>query len=505
MFPAVTLLRLRSEIPETRQYRRSTLAISQNTFRSFVTGPREIGPYQVLSSIGRGGMAEVLLARHRHLGQLRALKILLPEIATQPEVVGRLLTEGRAMSRLRHPAIVELFDCDVLADGTAYIAMEYLPGEPLRRWHDRTGKLARHPYLAAAIVGTIGEGLAFAHREGVVHRDLKSENVVLVPSPDGTAGFSLKILDFGVAKLLQDTPITRTRIGCVVGTPTIMAPEQWRAGGPIDHRVDIYALGCLFFELLTGRAVFPGRNELELMRAHLNAPVPDMASSIPGLPGGFQTLVARMLAKSPDQRPQTVEQVLGELETLLGQPRQRWKDLLRTPEGLPLYVPAPVTETEDRASAGRHLGRSLFAAALDRILGGSGRRLALTASLIALGAAGLAAAFLVTEDKAPRTLPGATRAAENSGPVPATAPPPSPQGTEERSGIAPDLPAVDDVARPKRQRASRTSTPALRPSAARMARKPVRKPEAGRQPGRRPQAKNPTRSPNVYQRVGDCG
>ena len=247
----------------------------------------QIGPYRILGSLGRGGMAEVFKVEHLHLGQIRALKILLPEISARPDIVGRLLTEARALARMRHPAVVEVFDCDVLSDGTAFIAMEYVRGEALRSWFERVGKLTEHRMLAAAIVGAVGEGLAFAHEQGVVHRDLKPENVLLVKGPGDDSSFSVKILDFGVAKLLREEPLTTTRHGCVIGTPVYMAPEQWRPGSAIDHRADIYALGCLFFELLCGRPPFIEPDDLGMRRAHLEQMPPSVTSLEEGLPAAW--------------------------------------------------------------------------------------------------------------------------------------------------------------------------------------------------------------------------
>jgi hypothetical protein len=283
-------------------------------------------------------MAEVFKAEHRHLGQIRALKLLLPEIAARPEIVGRLLTEARAMARLRHPAITEVYDCDVLDASTAFIAMEYLCGEPLRCWLERAVKLARKPLLAGAIAGAIGEGLAFAHAAGIVHRDLKPENVVMVADPTGGDAFAVKILDFGVAKLLRETPLTTTRNGCVIGTPLYMAPEQWRPNSAIDHRADIYALGCLLFELLTGRPPFDGPDDVAIMNAHQHTPPPDVNDLEPHLPPGFQPLLARMMAKAPEDRHQSMEEVLAELELVLERPRERWGELLRAPAGYPVIT-----------------------------------------------------------------------------------------------------------------------------------------------------------------------
>ena len=292
---------------------------------------RRFGPYRVVGSLGRGGNAQVFKAEHRHLGQVRALKVLRPEDSARAETVARLVTEARAMARVRHPSIAEVFECDVLDDGTAFIAMEYLRGEPMHRWLDRVGKLSEHPVLAAAMAGTLAEALQFAHEHSVVHRDLKPENVLLVANPNPEAGFSLKVLDFGIAKLLREEPLTRTRAGCVIGTPRSMAPEQWRPNGPIDHRADIYALGCLLFELLCGRAVFPELNERDLMRAHLHNQPPNLGALEPGLSPALDLLIRRMLAKAPEGRPQSMAEVISELESLTG--HRRFGELLRLPAG----------------------------------------------------------------------------------------------------------------------------------------------------------------------------
>jgi serine/threonine protein kinase len=302
----------------------------------------QLGAYRVLGTLGRGGMAHVLKVEHLRLGQIRALKVLLPEL-TAPHIVGRLMTEARAMARLRHPAIVEVFDCDVLEDGTAFIAMEYLRGEQMRRWLDRVGKVRGQPMLAAAIVGAIGQGLLYAHQHEIVHRDLKPENILLVPDPSEPRNFAVKILDFGIAKLMREEPLTRTRAGCVVGTPVYMAPEQWRPGSKIDPRTDIYALGCVFFELLCGRPPFVENDDVDMRRAHLEDAAPAVTSLEPDLPAALDPLIGRMLAKAPEDRPQSVEEVLLELEAVTGHTRARFAELLRVPASWSVIAKETVT------------------------------------------------------------------------------------------------------------------------------------------------------------------
>jgi serine/threonine protein kinase len=274
-------------------------------------------------------MAEVFKAEHRHLGQIRGLKVLLPDVAAQPELLDRLLTEARTMARLRHPTIAEVYDCDVQGD-SAFIVMEYLPGITLRTWSDHVGKLARNPTLAAAVVGTLADGLAFAHQHGVVHRDLKPENVLLVAVPGDDHGFSLKILDFGAAKLVREPPVITpahvsrdqpakaTQHGHIIGTPLYMAPEQWRAGGRIDNRADIYALGCVLFELLCGRPPFCENDVPAIMRAPSrrrttghHRPRTGDTVPLPGAPGADAGEVTR-------RSPASMQEVLAELEGYIG-------------------------------------------------------------------------------------------------------------------------------------------------------------------------------------------
>jgi tRNA A-37 threonylcarbamoyl transferase component Bud32 len=425
------------------------------------TGDWQLGPYRMLSSLGQGATAQVFKAEHRHLKQLRALKIVRPEHAARPDIVGRLVTEARAMARLRHPLIAEVFECDVLPDGTAFIAMEYLPGEAMRSWMERVGKLAGHPLLAAAIVAVVAEGLAFAHRHGVVHRDLKPENVLLIPDASAANHFSLKIFDFGIAKLLQEKPLTRTRIGCVIGTPTYMAPEQWRSGGDIDHRADIYALGCMLFELLAGRPPFEQTSEPALMRAHLEERAPAVGSIVKGVPPALDQLTGRMLAKSPGDRPDA-EAAIAALTAIMGQDRAQLPALLRTPDSCrvvaheseelePLDIVRAVMAT--RGSGAGALGLALSAwQGLRRWR----RRLLLLAAAACLGGAAIAGAWLLRARPEPaRSVP--------------TAKPPAPPVIDRARSVEPPVSPTKDEAKdePAVRAAARSAARASEPRPAR--------------------------------------
>jgi serine/threonine protein kinase len=274
------------------------------------------------------GKAEIMTAEHHDLAQIRGHKVLLSGFATQPELLSRLIAEARTMARLRHPNIAEVHDVDVQGD-CAFVVMEHLPGVTLHAWCERVGKLARNPGLAAAIAGTLADGLAFAHQHGVVHRDLHPRNVLLIPAPGGGGGFSLKIVDFGVARMVRDQPPASAPAGGL-GTPVYKAPEQWGLAGPIDHRADVYALGCILFELLCGHPPFCESDD-PAMPTNLADPPPDLNALEPEIPFRFQTLVAGMLAKSAEHRLPSMENVLSELEGISGRRRSQWSRMLRTP------------------------------------------------------------------------------------------------------------------------------------------------------------------------------
>jgi serine/threonine protein kinase len=302
------------------------------------TGPGgEVGPYRLLRLLGRGGMAEVYLAVHRHLGHVRALKVLWPESSRERAALAkRLLTEARATSRLHHPAIVEVFDCDTLEGGGAFIAMEFLQGEPAGAWLARTGPLATHARLAAALVGVVADALGHAHAQGIIHRDVKPDNLVLVPDPEDRPQFLVKVLDFGIAKMLNEVPLVVTRGDRAIGTPCYMAPEQWFGKGPADARTDIYSLGCVFFELLTGRPPFERDDGAAMMHAHLEETPPLLRTLQPDVPETLETLVASMLAKAPDDRPQAMSDVVTVIEMYLDCRRETFEERLRAPTDFPV-------------------------------------------------------------------------------------------------------------------------------------------------------------------------
>jgi serine/threonine-protein kinase len=259
-----------------------------------------IGTYRVLHVLGQGGMGTVYLAEHVLLGRRAALKILLPAYSMDQEIVRRFFNEARAVTSIADPGIVQIFDFGFHTDGSAYIVMELLEGEPLDARLRRHGRLS--PLDAVRLVRQCAGSLAAAHAKGIIHRDLKPENLYAVGDPAVTGGERLKILDFGIAKLIGDDVATsKTRTGMLIGTPIYMSPEQCRGMGEIDFRSDVYSLGCVLFALLAGRPPFVCESSGELIVAHLREHAPAVSELAP-VPRELDDIVRCCLAKAPGDR-----------------------------------------------------------------------------------------------------------------------------------------------------------------------------------------------------------
>jgi serine/threonine-protein kinase len=303
-----------------------------------------IGPYTVVRRLGAGGMGEVYLARHRVLARDAAIKVLLPEISMDEAVVMRFFNEARATAQLRHPNIVEVFDCDTLPNGRAYIVMEFLAGESLRSCLDRVGRLAPDFRSIAATIGMVADALQAAHDHGIVHRDLKPDNMFLTVPPHQPDRLTIKVLDFGIAKLLSsgDHGLTSTRTGSLLGTPLYMSPEQCRGISTIGHSTDIYSLGCVLFEMIAGRPPFPLDAPGDILVAHISQAAPVLSSWIPETPPELDVLVGQMLAKEPTARVPSMTAVVAAMEAFLGAHKSDFSALLNRPVGFPIFqAPTP--------------------------------------------------------------------------------------------------------------------------------------------------------------------
>jgi len=287
-------------------------ALARGSGRSPTVSSRgRIGKYELRERLGKGAFGVVFTARDPSLDRDVAIKVLRPNHLRNPTIVQRFLQEARATARIAHPGIVTIHDCgqvDTKAGPTAFIAMELLFGESLTARLVRCGRLPAD--AASEIIRQVASALDAAHRADVLHRDLKPDNIYLVPDPAIPSGERVKVLDFGLAKLGTDG---LTNVETVFGTPHYMSPEQCRSATQVDHRSDIYSLGCILFELVTGRVPFEG-DVRELVEFHQYAAPPRASSLAPDVPPMLDALISDMLAKDPMHRPQTMGAVRRALQ-----------------------------------------------------------------------------------------------------------------------------------------------------------------------------------------------
>jgi serine/threonine protein kinase len=270
----------------------------------------KVGNYRLVSQLGAGGMGVVYAAEHDLMGKKAAVKLLLPELSANQEIVQRFFNEAKAATKIQHPGIVDVYDFGYHASGHAYIVMEFLQGESLTDLLKKGLQFGRTVDIAWQLASALGA----AHKRGIVHRDVKPDNVFVVPDPATPTGDRVKVLDFGIAKLSSDENVSmKTRTGTVMGTPVYMSPEQCRGSGEIDHRSDIYAMGCIMYEMACGQPPFVRNGFGELITAHI-IEEPDMVSSInPSVPVAFEAIVMKTLEKDPAARHQHMSEVEAEL------------------------------------------------------------------------------------------------------------------------------------------------------------------------------------------------
>jgi serine/threonine protein kinase len=257
--------------------------------------------YEILGELGRGGMGIVFKARDRRLGRVVALKRLPDNLRDHPTAVALFLREAQSAAALNHPNIVTIYDADQ-SDGNYYLTMEFLEGMPLDAILKKRGKLSPRDAMRMGI--QIATGLQFAHERGIVHRDIKTANLFF------TRDRVVKIMDFGLAKMVEEVRKAATVIG---GTPYYMAPEQG-LGEKVDHRADLYAFGVTLFELLTGHVPF---RDGDVAYHHRHTPSPDLRELVPEAPPELAALVARLMAKKPEDRPATTAEVTAALDALM--------------------------------------------------------------------------------------------------------------------------------------------------------------------------------------------
>ncbi len=279
------------------------------------------GQYQMEALLGKGGMGAVYRARHILLGDRVAIKVLPPEVRTNAEWLRRFRREGQAARRFRHPNSVTVYDLRTAADGTIYMVMEYVEGHTLDAELKSRGRFTAADALE--VLTPIMSVLDTAHSMGVVHRDLKPENIMVGKSVDAGGQPFVKLLDLGIAKMREiaggdnggNTALTMA--GQVLGTPYYMSPEQWGEiprdeNEEIDGRADIYSLGLVFYEMISGRRAFSGNTLHELRREHVSTRPRPLREAVPDVPVGFSDAIERATAKDRSDRQATASVLAAE-------------------------------------------------------------------------------------------------------------------------------------------------------------------------------------------------
>lgn len=275
--------------------------------------------YRVEGLIAKGAVGSVYKAKQELLGRQVALKVLHGYLGADPESLVRFHREAKAISRLEHPNLLTLYDFGMTADGQPYFVMDLLNGTTLAKVLSTEGRL--EPKRAFAIVKQVLEALSEAHKKGIVHRDIKPPNIVLIEKED-TKDF-VKLVDFSIAKMADNStadPVQLTVDGIICGSPAYMSPEQCR-GGDVDGRSDIYSIGIVLFEALTGKRPFSAKDLVSLMYLHVNDVPPKLSDIEPDLqfPSVLEEMISSTLAKDPAARPQSVEALLAKLSSVLEQ------------------------------------------------------------------------------------------------------------------------------------------------------------------------------------------
>ncbi len=363
---------------------------------------RVLGSYQIVEELGRGGMGIVYRAYQPSLNRHVAVKILPPQLAFDQQLVDRFLREARAAAGLRHPNIVVVYDVGQ-EQGIHFIAMEYLEGRNLAQVIEEEGPL--HPKRAAQIVEQVASALDYAHQRGFVHRDVKPANIFVQRSRDPVGpGDHVTLTDFGIAKAAAETR-QLTHTGTVVGTPEYMAPEQ-AVGGEVDERTDLYALGVVLYQMLTGRVPYQGHTPHAVLHNVIYETPPPPRQSNPNLSTAMEGVILKAIAKQPEQRFQRGADLVRALH--------------RAVEGGARDVPVVAAP---RRPVPPSPPRPKRRPALPWLLGA-------VAALLVIGMAALLVVALT--DNGPPDLPPATQVADENRPEPTltpspqTPPPPTP-------------------------------------------------------------------------------
>ncbi|MET0649948.1 MAG: protein kinase [Pyrinomonadaceae bacterium] len=314
------------------------------------------GKYEIVAPLGSGGMGAVYRARRVLIGDEVAVKVLHSRLTGDEKLVERFRREARAAAQLHHPNVVTIHDYGEARgpDGFAYIVMELVRGESLRDILRREGRLA--PARAVSLMRDVCSGVGAAHRRGIVHRDIKPDNIIVTPADEDRPAESVKVVDFGIAKLrdLAAEGTALTEIGMMVGTLFYMSPEQCK-GEPLDSRADVYSLGAMLHEMLAGAPPFSASNITSMIFKHVGEPPPPLPEDLP-VPEALRAAVLRALSKDPDARPRDASEFAREIQSALTTPAPATaRDT--NPSAEPFFPatarPVPVTPTHPPRPGGR--------------------------------------------------------------------------------------------------------------------------------------------------------
>jgi len=337
---------------------------------------KTIGKYEIVSELGRGGMGVVFKAWEESLQRFVAIKMLGDQLTDDENLVARFLREARSVSDLNHPNVVQVFAVDT-HEGRPYFAMEFVEGESLTELIRTSRRI--DPRRALNLVKEVAAGLSAAHDKGVVHRDIKPDNIML------TKHGGVKVVDFGVARI--DDPNTKlTATGMAVGTPNYISPEVC-LGLDVDKRSDLFSLGIVFYEMLTGDTPFSADSPLEMMTKVVKAEIPDITSLNPEIDDGVRKILHHMLEKKPDYRYQDLHEVLEDIEAYLNGD-----------------VPPHASNAESQPTMQvdlPDLGATIAATAAPRPSSAKGSRLPLAVSLLLIAVAAFAGGWWYLGQQAP--------------------------------------------------------------------------------------------------------
>jgi len=293
-----------------------TVALSRGLPSTIREGEILGGKYRLEKEIGRGAMGTVWSAVHLTLGQRVAIKLIAAEHAQAPEARQRFSTEAKAAARLRSRYVVQVYDDGETPAGTPYIVLEYLDGETLEQRLERERDLPLND--AVRVTRHVARALSRAHAQGIVHRDLKPGNVFLTRSEDDELGWIAKVLDFGIAKFEEHGIASTTKTGTLLGTPLFMSPEQVRGASSVDARSDLYSLGMVFYNMMTGTYAFNGESFTDVLVGICSAPLPDLRVTAPWVPASVADWFQRACARDLTQRFQSADEMVEALELALG-------------------------------------------------------------------------------------------------------------------------------------------------------------------------------------------